>query len=82
MKELSIIEVQEVSGAGKIQDALSNAYGNFFLHATETLNKIFGLGYETEAAQKTGQDFGSKLGQAIETGISDILTRIKTGLLG
>lgn len=82
MKELSIIEVQAVSGAGRVQDCLSNAYGDFFLHAATWLNKLFNMGYDAEAAQKTGQDFGSRLGKAIEDKFSGILDNIKNDVIG
>ncbi|HCW47444.1 hypothetical protein [Mixta calida] len=82
MKELSVIEIQAVSGAGKIEDCLSSVFGNFFSDATKVLNGVFNLGYEVEAAQQTGQDFGSRLGKAIEDGVSNILSRFKKEIIG
>lgn len=72
MKELSVTEVQAVSGAGWIQDYFSGAYGDQFSRTTIWLNKLFKMGYSVDAAQKMGQEFGSRLGKAIEDKISDI----------
>ncbi|GLR07372.1 hypothetical protein COO59_16810 [Mixta theicola] len=82
MKELSVTEIQAVSGAGRLQDALSNAYGNFFKHAATVLNDLFELGYNAEEAQQTGLDFGSRLGKALEAKFAGILDCIQTKVIG
>lgn len=82
MKVLSMTEVQAVSGAGRVQDTLSSAYGNFFLHTVNVLNKLFDVGYDAEAAKQTGQDFGSRLGKAIEDTFNGLLEKIKVGVIG
>lgn len=82
MQVLSVTEVQAVSGAGKVQDTLSVAYGNFFSHAVTALNRVFDLGYEVEAAQQAGQHFGSSLGKAIEDKFAYLLDRIHNKVIG
>lgn len=82
MKELSVTELQAVSGAGRVQDTLSSAYGNFFLHSVNLLNKLFDVGYNAEVAQQTGRDFGSRLGKAIEDKFSSIVDSIKISVIG
>jgi len=82
MKVLSTTEIQAVSGAGKVQDFLSQSYGYLFSNTVTALNKVFNLGYEAETAQQVGQDFGSRLGQAIETTFSNLLDAIRTNVVG
>lgn len=82
MKVLSTTEIQAVSGAGKVQDFLSQSYGDLFSNAVTVLNKVFNLGYEAEIAQQAGQDFGSRLGLAIETTFSNFLDAIRTNVVG
>jgi hypothetical protein len=82
MKVLSTTEIQAVSGAGKVQDMLSQSYGALFSNVVTTLNKVFDLGYEVETAQQAGQDFGSRLGLAIETSLTNFLDAIRTNVVG
>lgn len=82
MRELSITEVQAVSGAGRVQDKLTEAYGWFFSHAANTLNNLFDLGYDKEAAQKKGEEFGSQLGKAMEVKFANFLERIQNYVTG
>ncbi|QHM72845.1 hypothetical protein [Mixta intestinalis] len=81
MKELSVIEVQEVSGAGKIQDAYSNAFSNYFGEMTAALNKVFNTGYDVEAAKEVGKDFGSRIGKAYEDFFSKVLGDLQSRLV-
>lgn len=82
MKELSVTEVQAVSGAGRVQDRLSTAYGHVFSHIVRRLNAVFELGYKVDAAQQAGKDFGSRLGKAIEDKFAHLLDRIHANVIG
>lgn len=82
MKELSIKEVQAVSGAGQIEERLSAAYGSFFLRAVNVLNKLFDLGYDPAAAEQKGLEFGSQLGKAIEGKLAAIFDTLKGNVTG
>lgn len=82
MKELSVTEVQAISGAGKIQDCLSAVFSDLFNDATRFLNNVFGLGYEAESAQQAGLDFGSRLGKNLEERLTGLLADIQNKIIG
>lgn len=82
MKELSVTDVQAVSGAGKVQDALTAVWGHCFSHAAAHLNSLFDVGYDVDAALLAGEDFGSRLGKAIEDKFANLLERIQAKVIG
>lgn len=82
MKELSTIEVANVSGAGQIQDTLSNFFGNIFGQVTSSLNDNLNTDYDVADATQTGSSFGNTLGLAIENIFSNFLNELSKRVVG
>ncbi|MEI2267630.1 hypothetical protein MKZ79_20730 [Erwinia sp. CGal63] len=75
MRELNTTEVAAVSGAGKIQEKATEIYGSVFSSLYKALS-LGNLGYTAEQVKTAGEDLGSRIGGAIETGINKIAAKL------
>ncbi|MGE9553202.1 hypothetical protein ACQPT2_18820 [Erwinia amylovora] len=74
MRELNVSEINEVSGAGKIQDGASDFFGSLFNNIFKATSSALGeLGYTEEQVTSAGQDLGSRIGGLIETQINKVI---------
>lgn len=81
MKELSIAEISEVSGAGKIENTLSKVFGKLFGDFNKSMADKIGLECSYDEALEQGKKIGSHLGQAVEYWINDTLESLRNRLL-
>ncbi|SNY72509.1 hypothetical protein [Enterobacter sp. CC120223-11] len=82
MKELSAVEVANVSGAGYVQDSLSSFFGNIFGQITSSLNDKLNTNYDVTDAIQTGSNFGNTLGRSIENIFTKFLNDISKYVIG
>ncbi|WP_158781985.1 hypothetical protein [Pantoea sp. BAV 3049] len=74
MRELNVSEINEVSGAGKIQDGAANFFGSLFTNIFKSASSaLTDLGYTEDQASAAGQDLGSRIGGLIETQINKVI---------
>ncbi|MFD1803890.1 hypothetical protein ACFSFZ_17100 [Mixta tenebrionis] len=81
MKELTIVDISEVSGAGKIEDALSKVFGDLFGDFNKKMAGKIGLEESYDEALQQGKTIGSHLGQAVEYWIKDALDSARDRIL-
>lgn len=78
MRELNIIEITEVSGAGKIQDNVTDFFETVFTNFFNTLTPLAALGYTEEQFSTTGKNLGERIGSVIETQINKVITALSS----
>ena len=78
MRELNIVEIAEVSGAGKIQDNASNFFGSVFSNFFNAIPPLSILGYTEDQASAAGKDLGGRIGGLIEAQVNKVITALSS----
>ena len=78
MRELNIVEIANVSGAGKIQDNVTNFFGSVFSNVFNAITPLSGLGYTEEQASAAGKELGGRIGGMIETQFNKVIAALSS----